>query len=49
MPLFVAITEGMEIVFPGDQDSSGGGSGGPKNPREEFHANKSDITAPAPQ
>jgi len=47
MPLFVAITEGMEIGFPGESETSGGG-GGPKNPREEFAANKS-ATTPSPR
>ncbi len=35
MPLFVAITPGMDIRFPGDAESDGGG-GGPKDPREDF-------------
>jgi hypothetical protein len=33
MPLFVAITPGMKLTFPGEGDSDGGG---PKNPREAF-------------
>ncbi len=48
MPLFVAITEHMEIDFPGEFGSSDGGGGGPKNPREEFAANKA-ATSPAPR
>ena len=47
MPLFVAITPTMEISFPGESDSSGGG-GGPKNPLEAFDANKS-VTNPSPR
>ena|SRR5579871_4817405 len=47
MPLFVALTESMDIRFPNEQESSGGG-GGPKNPREEFVVNKS-ATSPAPR
>jgi hypothetical protein len=47
MPLFVAITPGMDLIFPGDKESSGNG-GGPKNPREAFGFNK-DLTAPAPR
>jgi hypothetical protein len=47
MPLFVAITEQMRLEFPGEQ-GSGTGGGGPKNPREEFAANKS-ATTPAPR
>jgi hypothetical protein len=47
MPLFVALTDGMDIRFPGEEESSGGG-GGPKNPREEFAANKA-VTSPTPR
>ena len=47
MPLFVAITPGMKIVFPGEDESAGGG-GGPKTPRGTFKANK-DATRPAPR
>jgi len=46
MPLFVAITPGMEITFPGEQESHSGG-GGPKTPREAFEANKA-IMRPSP-
>jgi len=48
MPLFVAITAKMEIEFPGEAESSAGGGGGPKNPREEFEANKV-ATWPSPR
>jgi hypothetical protein len=47
MPLFVAITEKMEIEFAGDEDSGGGG--GPKNPKEQFDAVKPAVTSPAPR
>ncbi len=47
MPLFVALTESMEIRFPDEKKSSGGG-GCPRNPREEFAANKA-ATSPAPR
>jgi len=47
MPLFVAITPNMEITFPGEGESSGE-SGGPKNAREAFDANKT-ITSPSPR
>jgi hypothetical protein len=47
MPLFVAITEGMNIEFAGEQDSDGGG--GPKNPKEQFDAVKPAVTSPAPR
>ena len=46
-PLFVAITESMDLPFPGEEELSGGG-GGPKNPREEFAANKA-ATSPSPR
>ena len=49
MPLFVAITDSMEIEFPGEWGSSGnGGDGGPKTPREEFAAAKT-ATTPSPK
>ena len=35
MPLFVAITPGMDIRF-GEEEGSGGGGGGPKHPKEAF-------------
>jgi hypothetical protein len=46
MPLFVAITPKMDITFPGEGDSGGGG-GGPKTPQDAFEANKA-MTSPAP-
>jgi len=46
MPLFVAITAGMELKFPDEGESSGGG-GGPKNPREAFEAAK-EAMRPSP-
>jgi hypothetical protein len=47
MPLFVAITPNMELVFPGERDSAGAG-GGPKNPREGFKLNKG-LTSHSPR
>jgi hypothetical protein len=47
MPLFVAITPGMKLVFPGEGRSAGDEGGGPKNPREAFVANKG-LTQPMP-
>jgi hypothetical protein len=47
MPLFVAITPGMQIDFPGEAGSDEDG-GGPKTPREAFDANKA-MTAPSPR
>jgi hypothetical protein len=46
MPLFVAITPGMELAFPGEDDFGGGG-GGPKKTRQSFEAAKSAMS-PAP-
>lgn len=46
MPLFVAITPGMELAFPG-QDGSDSGDGGPKTARQAFEAGKA-VTSPAP-
>jgi hypothetical protein len=45
MPLFVAITDGMKLVFP-DRDGSGDdGGGGPQRPAERaFEANKTALT-----
>jgi hypothetical protein len=48
MPLFVAITEKMQIEFDGEGDSDNGG-GGPKNPKEQFDAIKPVVTSPAPR
>lgn len=46
MPLFVAITPGMQIDFPGEASGSGsGGEGGPERPvREEFAFNGEAMT-----
>jgi hypothetical protein len=48
MPLFVAITEKMELDFPGEHQSGSGDGGGPTDPREEFEANKT-VTSPSPR
>lgn len=47
MPLFVALTAGMEVTFEGESGSGGGGEG-PRDPREAFEAGKVDVTAPSP-
>jgi hypothetical protein len=47
MPLFVAVTSCMELLFESERGSSDGGGSGPKDPREAFAANK-DLTSPAP-
>lgn len=48
MPLFVAITSGMEIVFEGGREVHGGGEGGPKRTEQEFAVNKEMMTGPDP-
>lgn len=47
MPLFVAVTERMEIVFEGGREVSGGEGGGPTR-AEEFAINKESMTGPNP-
>ena len=47
MPLFVAITPGMQVTFD-DEGGSGGGDGGPRHPRKDFAAGMEDVTSPAP-
>jgi hypothetical protein len=48
MPLFVAITPGMEIEFDGARDAGGGGEGGPERTKQEFAINKEQMTGPDP-
>jgi hypothetical protein len=44
MPLFVSITEGMDLVLEGERRSGDGGEGGgPKDPREDFDAAKNAL------
>jgi hypothetical protein len=47
MPLFVAITPGMEIAFEGGREAGGRG-GGPKR-AQEFAINKEIMTGPHPR
>jgi hypothetical protein len=47
MPLFVSITPGMKLAFPGETDADEGG-GGPKDPREALRANM-DAVQPSPK
>jgi hypothetical protein len=49
MPLFVAITDSMEIDFSGMGGSGSGGGGGPKNPKEDFKSSKAPATKPEPR
>ena len=46
MPLFAAITPGMDLRFEGE-GGSGGGKGGPRRPEEDFDAAKAAFD-PAP-
>jgi hypothetical protein len=48
MPLFVAITPGMEIAFEGARRGGGGGEGGPERAKQEFAVNKEVVTGPDP-
>jgi hypothetical protein len=49
MPLFVAITPGMEISFEGAREVGGGGEGGPtRSTAREFAINKEVMTGPNP-
>jgi hypothetical protein len=49
MPLFVAITESMEIAFEGGREVGGEGGGGPKrSTAREFAINKEVVTGPDP-
>jgi hypothetical protein len=43
----ILLLDGMELAFPGEGGSHGGG-GGPKTTREAFEANKASTTRPAP-
>jgi hypothetical protein len=47
MPLFVSITESMNLVFEGQGTFGGSGDGGPKSVREAFTDNKA-MVAPSP-
>jgi len=49
MPLFVAITPGMDISFEGAREVDSGGEGGPKrSTAREFAINKEVMTGPNP-
>ena len=48
MPLFVAITPGMDIAFEGALEGSGGDEGGPERTKHEFAINKEMMTGPDP-
>lgn len=50
MPLFVSITEGMDLELPGDRRRrwrrGGGDGGGPTRPDEAFKVNAETVTTP---
>jgi hypothetical protein len=46
MPLFVALTEKMEIIFEGERDSGGGGP--KRSTKQEFAINADMTTGPHP-
>ena len=48
MPLFVAITPKMEIVFEGERDSEEGGGGPKRSTEQEFAINADMATGPHP-
>jgi hypothetical protein len=48
MPLFVAVTPGMEIAFEGAREVGGGSEGGPERTKQEFAINKDMMTGPDP-
>lgn len=48
MPLFVAITPGMQIEFEGGRETGGGGEGGPERTKQEFAINRDIMTGPDP-
>lgn len=47
-PLFVAITDGMDIEFVGFGERDRGGEGGPKRPQEEFSEAAKEALRPSP-
>jgi hypothetical protein len=56
MPVFVAITPGMKLDFPGERESDGGGGGGPKDEKEAHNTEaqrpttaQQEVTRPAPR
>jgi hypothetical protein len=51
MPLFVAITPGMKIDFPGERESGGSSGGGPKDKKEATRPTTAwaEVTQPQPR
>lgn len=48
MPLFVAVTPGMEIAFEGGREVDEGGGGPKRSTQHEFSINKEVVTGPNP-
>lgn len=48
MPLFVAITSGMDIRFVGERESGGGGGGPERSTKQDFAINADMTTGPHP-
>lgn len=48
MPLFVAITPGMELTFPEEESDSGSGGGPKRSTKQEFAINRDMMMSPNP-
>jgi hypothetical protein len=48
MPLFVAVTPGMDIAFEGARGGGSGEEGGPARTKQEFAINRDMMTGPDP-
>ena len=48
MPLFVAVTPGMQIEFEGSREGDEGGGGPKRSAAQEFTVNKEVVTGPDP-
>jgi hypothetical protein len=48
IPLFVAITSGMDVVFEGERESGGGGGGPKRSTKQDFAINADMATGPHP-
>jgi hypothetical protein len=49
MPLFVAITPGMDVVFEGVGSGSGGGGGPKRSTKQDFAITRDVMTSPEPK
>jgi hypothetical protein len=48
MPLFVAITPGMDVIFEGEGEGSGSGGGPKRSTEQEFKINRDMMMSPNP-